>query len=367
MALLLPLLLIALYHHAVVADDWLASLARRLADRLVNLVSSVRLESALGLGVILVAALLTATPPPVPPDARGKAETPSQTQTVGGLDVKLSIDPGAAGGNSYEVDLSQGGQPLAGAQVRLRFTDPALDKRSNLLSLDDMGDGSYLGAGADLERPGGWQALVDALNIPGKVPPTDVRAAFRWNVPDVAPNANTRQPSPLNWLSGAAILAILGVWLIPGTIRRVRSLHLQTEIVVAGVMVTIITIVLVVMGGWLVSQANQRTDALRNPTPAVVNPALADAGSLAAGQTVYETRCAVCHGPTGAGNGPQAPPDTPDLRLRLPTRRDEDLYRLLAHTGSGINLQLSEAERWNVINYLRSPVFAPVATPTPGK
>jgi hypothetical protein len=45
-----------------------------------------------------------------------------------------------------------------------------------------------------------------------------------------------------------------------------------------------------------------------------------------------------------------------DFRVRLTTRRDEDLFRLIPHPD--LAQQLSETERWNVINYLRSPVFA---------
>jgi len=360
--LVVPLLLVGLYHHLSVTRGRLAGLAQRLrlSERVTTLLSSVRFESALGVGVILIAALLTATPPPVPPDARGKVEAPSQILTVSGIQVKLSIDPGAAGPNTYEVTLLRDGQPVAGAQVNLRLVYPALDKRSSLVRLDDTGNGTYLGAGLDLERPGDWQALVDiAAGNQG-----DVRAAFNWPVLITAPDLNTRQPSLLNWLSAIAIIGVLGVWMWPGT-GKLRTARIRPEVVALAGMAVAITVVLVLLGAWFLNDAAVRTDNLRNPTPAVANPALADQGSIAAGKQVYEVRCVGCHGPNGAGDGSQAAAPPPDLRRRLPTRRDADLFKVIPHAGEA---PLSDAERWNVINYLRSPVFAlPAGTAQPGK
>ncbi|MCC7447644.1 MAG: FixH family protein [Anaerolineae bacterium] len=364
--LVVPLLLFGLYHHLSVTRGRLAGLAQRfrLSERVTTLLSSVRFESAIGVGVILIAALLTATPPPVPADARGNVEAPNQTLTVSGLQVKLSIDPGAAGPNTYEVTLLRDGQPITGAQVNLRLVHPALDKRSALVRLDDTGNGTYFGAGLDLERPGDWQALVDlAAANQG-----DVRAAFNWPVLSAAPDLNTRQPTPLNWLSALAVIGVLAVWMWPGT-GKLRTVNIRREVVALAGMAVVITVVLVAVGAWFLNDAAVRTDKLRNPTPVVANPVLADQGSIAAGQQVYEARCAACHGPNGAGDGSQAAAPPPDLRRRLPTRRDEDLFKVIPHAGEA---PLSDAERWNAINYLRSPVFAlpagtaqPTVQPTP--
>ena len=98
-------------------------------------------------------ATLTATPPPVPPEALNKIEPPSKTLTVGDVQVKLTVDPGAVGSNTYQVDLARNGQPVIGAQVWFQVVYPPLDKRSGLLLLDDAGDGTYLGAGAEQDLP----------------------------------------------------------------------------------------------------------------------------------------------------------------------------------------------------------------------
>ncbi len=362
--LVVPLLLLGLYHHVSVTHGRLAMAAQRLhiPERVSDLAASVRLESILGMGVILVASVLTATPPPVPPEARARVEPPAQTQSVDDTQIRLNIDPGAVGANSYQIDVSRSGQPLPGAEVDLRLVYPSLDKRSGLLPLDDAGNGSYIGAGPDLDRAGQWQALVDVTER-GQTG-TPVRAAFRWDVPETVPNPSQRQPTPLNWLAGGLVVIVLGAWLYPGTIGRLRSAHVQPEIATGAAMAVVVTVALAGLGAWMLNDSAQRTEALRNPPPLVVNPTLADASSLAAGKAIYDARCVGCHGPSGAGDGLQAvrsPASAPaDFRARLRNKRDEDLFKVIPHANSGD--QFSTDDRWNVINYLRSAVFAP-----PGK
>ncbi|MEP7289801.1 MAG: CopD family protein [Chloroflexota bacterium] len=358
-ALIVPLLFIALYHHLVTAPGRFSALAvrLRLVERFENLMGSITLEAGLGIGVIALTALLTATPPPIPPEAQNKLEPPSQQVAVDDIQVKLSVDPGAVGSNTYQVSLSRAGKAVVGTQVKLQFVYPALDKRSGLLPLDDTGDGTYLAAGDDLERSGQWEALVDVSD--GTAP---IRAAFHWDVPDVAPTTTSRQPQPINWLSAVSIVLVGAMLLVPGTLHTARSLNLQRESVMIGLAATIGTIVMLLLGAWLLADAGQRSDALRNPIPAVVNPVLADAVSVTAGRTLYEAKCLECHGANGAGDGIQAAKSAPpDLRDKLPVRRDEELYSALnPHKNLATLLQLSDQDRWNVINYLRSAVFAPV-------
>jgi copper transport protein len=355
--LILPLVVIGLYHHVSVTNGRLAALAARVrfSQRVSGLAASVRAESLFGVGVVLLAAVLTATPPPVPPDARGKVEPPSQTLDAGDLQVRLSLDPGAAGPNAYQVSLTRSDQPVSDAQVYLRMVYPALDRRSALLALDNLSDGAYFASGMELEPAGDWQALVDVSE--GQ---STRRAAFRWTVLPAAPDPSARQPSVLNWLSGAAILIVMGVWLWPGMAGRVRSARLQAESVLVGVVVVVITVALTVLGGQLLADAGQRTAALRNPPPKVVNPVLADQNSILEGKTVYTAKCQSCHGVAGAGDGPQASTFKPaDFRARLLNRRDEDLYAVIPHTNGTPVQPMTDTERWNVINYLRSPVFLP--------
>src|SRR5205814_5966457 len=79
------------------------------------------------------------------------------------------------------------------------------------------------------------------------------------------------------------------------------------------------------------------------------------AGSIAAGAAVYREHCAGCHGATGAGSVPM-----PDLRSAAIARRHAgELYWLVSHGIADRDMpafdgRLPEAQRWDVINYIRA-------------
>jgi mono/diheme cytochrome c family protein len=86
-------------------------------------------------------------------------------------------------------------------------------------------------------------------------------------------------------------------------------------------------------------------------------------GSIAAGHKVYTSRCAGCHGTSGNGDGP----DAADLGIHpaklsqvAGEESDGALFwkittgkKPMPSFGAG-NKRLSEADRWNVINYIRT-------------
>ena len=91
------------------------------------------------------------------------------------------------------------------------------------------------------------------------------------------------------------------------------------------------------------------------------NPVPASESSLAAGQKIYVKRCVACHGRTGNGDGP----DAADLgihpaKLFDPVIRQETDGELFWKITTGkkpmpnYGTRLSPADRWSVINYLRS-------------
>jgi len=87
------------------------------------------------------------------------------------------------------------------------------------------------------------------------------------------------------------------------------------------------------------------------------------AGAITAGAALYQANCAGCHGPRGAGDGPdgRALPRLPaDLRAPHTAQHTAgDLFWWISHgiPGSGMpgfGSRLSEDQRWELINFLRA-------------
>lgn len=91
------------------------------------------------------------------------------------------------------------------------------------------------------------------------------------------------------------------------------------------------------------------------------NPVAANQDSIKAGEQVYIKRCLSCHGTGGNGDGPDAadlgiyPAKFSDPRLRAES--DGAFYWKITvgkKPMPGYGTRLSETDRWNVINYLRT-------------
>jgi mono/diheme cytochrome c family protein len=101
-----------------------------------------------------------------------------------------------------------------------------------------------------------------------------------------------------------------------------------------------------------------QADALSNPlTGQALDPAAAGRG-----QTLYLQYCIVCHGPTGAGDGPVVGPNRlpalPTLNLRSDRARgltDGYIWGMIAN-GRGVMPsygRIPSDDRWYVVNYVR--------------
>jgi mono/diheme cytochrome c family protein len=93
------------------------------------------------------------------------------------------------------------------------------------------------------------------------------------------------------------------------------------------------------------------------------NPVAPTQASLDRGGAIYSERCAVCHGDTGRGDGPAAfglNPRPADLRVHLAAgHTDAQLFDWISNgypnsAMPSFKSDLSEEDRWNIINYLRS-------------
>jgi mono/diheme cytochrome c family protein len=91
----------------------------------------------------------------------------------------------------------------------------------------------------------------------------------------------------------------------------------------------------------------------------LVNPFSPAAENLARGQQVYANYCAVCHGATGAGDGPIIPkyPNPPAYHTeKSKSLPDGAMFHVITLGRSNMPAhaaQVSTEDRWKVILYLR--------------
>lgn len=79
------------------------------------------------------------------------------------------------------------------------------------------------------------------------------------------------------------------------------------------------------------------------------------------GKRIFKTRCMICHGPTGVGNGPGGKALSPKPQnLTLPMVQKQTDGEIFWKVSKGRNAMikwgpiLSESERWDVVNYVRT-------------
>jgi mono/diheme cytochrome c family protein len=97
------------------------------------------------------------------------------------------------------------------------------------------------------------------------------------------------------------------------------------------------------------------------PLSSTPNPIAATVTSVDTGNRLYQANCAACHGVDGEGGGPLAnttPIQPPSLKAHLSQHTDGDLFYWISNGLPGgmpaWSSQLSETDRWNLINYLRA-------------
>jgi len=91
------------------------------------------------------------------------------------------------------------------------------------------------------------------------------------------------------------------------------------------------------------------------------NPIPADEKSIGVGKVIYTAQCLSCHGPAGHGDGPAAKDLNPKPRNlsdpKIQEQTDGSIFWKLTEGRKPMptfEKLLSEDERWNVINYVRT-------------
>jgi mono/diheme cytochrome c family protein len=114
----------------------------------------------------------------------------------------------------------------------------------------------------------------------------------------------------------------------------------------------------IVAGVILIAQPLIGTATPMSRTP---NPVPSTVASVRAGAELYQATCARCHGVDARGGGPDAgttPVQPPSLRAHLAAHTDGDIAYWIGNGLPGgmpaFEGQLSEDDRWDLVNYLRS-------------
>jgi mono/diheme cytochrome c family protein len=97
------------------------------------------------------------------------------------------------------------------------------------------------------------------------------------------------------------------------------------------------------------------------PMSRTANPVPGTVTSVESGRALYEANCAACHGVDGHGGGPLSGTTAvtpPSLTAHLSGHSDGDLFYWISNGMPGgmpaWAVQLSETQRWDLVNYLRA-------------
>lgn len=276
--------------------------------------------------------------------ASGTSELNDSTR-VDDLTIEIAIAPGRVGQNTFTLLISADGEPLRTAkEVLLRFTPAQENIAPSDLELISQGDGTFSAKGTYLSVPGNWQVQT----IVRREDTFDAYANF--NVSLRTSGTVDEGVANLTRQSGALLLLVA---LLCGFVA------FDVDIKPAWRLLTgmPLTFLLIGLGAYLLSRPMSASAEQINPIPL-------NAESIAAGQALYSTNCAACHGQTGKGDGPVGAtlnPRPADLTQHaIPgIHTDAQLFEWITNGFPGSRMPafqsaLSDTERWQLVNFIRS-------------
>jgi copper transport protein len=331
------------------------------ADRFRGLLRrAVWVEAALGITVLLLASFLFQYPTSRQAvDAENAAEEAASTQAVvgydeiqpaGDLQLNLTISPAATGNNSFRVFLFAGESGLIGdvQRVRLRFLPPTNDLAPAEIVMEEAELTAYRAVGPFITTEGQWTLSVDVR----RTGVDDVRADFPVAIE--APGRAGQFGMPLasgSWWTVGAVLLVVAVLFIAIWSPKLPELPEPAPRLLR---VGTAAFTVIGVGAIALSLIPGEAETVGNPVPAT-------ADSIAIGRSLYEANCQQCHGEDGGGDGPLAetlevPPA--DFRVHIPFHSDDFFFRVISNglgpIMPGFGSQLTEDERWHLINFLQA-------------
>lgn len=321
-------------------------------------------EAALAALVLLASSALASLPPARQTFERLQAAQPlSLTAGAQDLHLTLNLAPARPGSNTFTLLLQDAqDRPVDNAErvvLGFRYLDDALG--TSVAEASPEGQGRYAARGAFLTLQGQWDVEV-LIRRAGQ---EDARGAFRVLVTGTTveqassgawPGLGAGLPSPSLGILASLTLVLLGVGLATYVVRTLGVRSTQSAPLLLA------SLVVVALGIFLAVRS-QAFGALGWPGLALRNPYPATQESLAIGERTFIERCQVCHGREGRGDGPAAialNPRPADLRTHMAAgHSDGELFTWLSYglRGSAMpafNDQLTDEERWHVINFIRT-------------
>ncbi len=343
-----------------------------------DLNKTIRWELGIAVVVLAVVAVLVQLTP-----TRGRIDTPKQgeiyvrTADAEDLFVTLRIDPNQPGSNTFEVYL-------AGATETVEQLTPRVRAARRLCFAVATSDGRQQPADV-LRRPGPLHDRSRPLDDHAEYPTQRrFRSAGRLSRTTWKPCAPVTSDariggsldSPIDFtLSVSLLLAVSAAGmaiLLAGSLPRpgypdgylawaLEEAHLPAadEANAAGDLAGFANRRLASCSGYIVGAHTHAP--LSQSDASAANPVPSTQESIDTGRMLFMNNCIQCHGETGRGDGPLAstlPIPPANLYQHIPYHPDQFFFGVMTKGLSGVmpafENVLSETDRWNILNYLRS-------------
>lgn len=329
-------------------------------------------EVALMLAVLAATAALTQLSSPrssLPLNQEQKDKTIVQTITVDDLVAQLTVAPNLVGFNRYEVELRDAGggpplDPVRELRLHFRYEDPAVG--AVIVPTVPLGDDGtrFELEGAFFGLPGEWDVDLELRRetrddaLAGIT--TDVEQPFLGVLPfgRGAAGSLALPISQFDWNGVGALWAVLaaGMLLAFRATLRDRVSRVAGDAALAGGTMAMAFAVVLAFG---VHVDSGRT---------LQNPIERSEASVTSGELLFATSCSQCHGTGGGGDGVLAgtlPTPPANFRVHVPFHADGVLFTWITDGIRGTGMPawkdvLSEQERWDLVNFLRSSFDQPL-------
>lgn len=277
----------------------------------------------------------------------------ANASTVSSLRAELSLSPATPSVgrfNTVRLHLTdQSGTPVDGAKATATWDMVQMGHELHTDLLPVPGEPGTYETRVNFIMQGGWNGTVELTLPDGR----KGQPGFSLNVEPRAGAASGAFPV-IAVLNGKTLLALVALAGAVGTFLISRGSKGRGLERALGVVIALVLLAVGLGAGWV-----SVNDAYRQQA---VNPVPATAESIAIGSSVYSANCAVCHGAGARGDGPMAQtlnPPPSDLTVHITQHPDADLFDFVSNGVQGSAMpafkdRLSEEERWNVLNYLKS-------------